>query len=141
MSVLHHLAQAAAVILIVELLVVLFIFLGIAGGLAFGLHWVRGKTDWAFEKANGFLALVPKYTEVGTDLVAKPFILGGGARARLLVTALSIRRQIRENRARARSVRPVAVQTSADDTDTTVVVATLDETAVNPAVPEPTLRP
>jgi hypothetical protein len=66
--------QAAAVLLLVELLVVLLIFLALAGGLAFGLHWVRGKTDWAFGKANDYVALVPRYTRVGTDVAVKPVI-------------------------------------------------------------------
>jgi hypothetical protein len=42
MSVMNALGYAAAAILLLELLVVALIFAGIAGGLAFGLHWVNG---------------------------------------------------------------------------------------------------
>ena len=141
MTVLHHLAQAAAVILLTELLVMLVLFLGIAGGLAFGLHWVRGKTDWAFEKANGYLALVPKYTHVGTDLVARPFIFGGGTAARVLVTLEALRRQARAART-ARTQFPSGVTTpkSVDLDVTTVVPASPEATSVMPIVPESTLR-
>lgn len=98
MSVLNHLAQAAAVLLLVELLVVLIIFLGIAGGLAFGLHWVLGKTEWAFGKVNSFLPLVTRYTAIGTEYAAKPLIRVGGAASTIGATARAIERQIRQAR-------------------------------------------
>jgi hypothetical protein len=140
-TVLHHLAQAAAVILLVELLVVLILFLAVAGGLAFGLHWVRGKTDWAFGKANGYLALVPKYTQVGTGLVAKPFILGGGGLARVLVTMETIRRQVRQNRVSSAPVEPPLVASRPVDLEATVAVPSVtDATVVVPRVPEVTRR-
>lgn len=139
MSVLHHLAQAAAVILLVELLVVLIIFLAVAGGLAFGLRWVRGKTDWAFDKANGYLALVPKYTHVGTDLAAKPFILGGGGVARVAATLEAIRRQIRQNQMSSPPAEPVPVASRPVEPETTTVVPAVSETTVVlPRVPEAT---
>ena len=141
MTVIHHLAQAAAVILLTELLVMLLLFLGIAGGLAFGLHWVRGKTDWAFEKANGYLALVPRYTHVGTGFVAKPFVLGGGTTARVLVTLEALRRQARAARAaRTESASTAITPESADLEVTTVVPASTEATSVLPIVPESTLR-
>ena len=141
MNVLHHLAQAAAVILLVELLVVLIIFLAVAGGLAFGLHWARGKTDWAFGKANGYLALVPKYTQSGTDLIAKPFILGGGGVTRVLVTLESIRRQVRQNRMlHERANAPVVAARPIDPETTTALPAVSETTTALPRVPEVTRR-
>lgn len=102
MTVLHHLAQAAAVILLVELLVALALFLGVAGGLAFGLHWVRGKSDWAFGKANEYLPLAVRYTHSASDAVAKPFVTGAGWLERVKVTAEAVRRQVPQ-RAKTRS--------------------------------------
>lgn len=141
MTILHHVAQAAAVILLIELLVVLLLFLGVAGGLAFGLHWVRGKTDWAFDKANGYLSLVPKYTHTGTGLVAKPFILGGGVGTRLLVTLDAVRRQIRENRKHtASSVPGIVGARPVDIEETTTVPFVADTTEVLPIVPDSASR-
>ncbi len=141
MSILHHLAQAAAVILLVELLIVLIIFLAVAGGLAFGLHWVRGKTDWAFERANGILALVPKYTRTGTDVVAKPFILGGGGVTRALVTLETIRRQVRASRKASTGTEPSYVASRPYDPEVTAVVpAASDLTTITPVVVEPARR-
>lgn len=74
MDILNHLAQAAAVLLLIELLVVLIIFLAVAGGLAFGLRWVNGKSDWAFNKVNGYLPIGRKYIHKGLDLAAAPVI-------------------------------------------------------------------
>ncbi|HEX6509636.1 MAG TPA: hypothetical protein VF221_18560 [Chloroflexota bacterium] len=132
MTVLHHLAQAAAVILLVDLLVVLFIFLGIAGGLAFGLHWVRGKTSPTFERVNGYLPLVSKYALRATDLVAKPFIAGTALAERVKATAQSIRRRVREQHP------PSAAMTSTDsDLEmTTVVPAVSEDTVSTPVVSE-----
>lgn len=90
MKILDHLAQAAAVLLLAELLVVLVIFLAVAGGLAFGLRWVRGKTDWAFAKANHYLALATSYVDRGAQYAGRPFILAAGwlETARVMVKAL-----------------------------------------------------
>lgn len=93
MSVMNHLAQAAAALLLLELLVVVLIFAAVAGGLAFGLRWVNGKTEWASSKVNGYLAIGRKYVHIGTDYVAKPFILFNGALARAETTIGSLRRQ------------------------------------------------
>ena len=89
MTILHHLAQAAAVLLLIELLVVLLVILGVAGGLAFGARWGRGKTRWAFQKATGYLPLLRKYSRIGTDSVAKPFIVSAGVSTRVGVTLQS----------------------------------------------------
>ncbi len=75
MSVLNHLGQVAAVLLLLELMVVLLIFLGIFGGLGFGLHWVRGKTDWAFGKVNHYVGIGVRGIHQGTGYAVKPLIL------------------------------------------------------------------
>lgn len=98
MNVLHHLGQAAALLLLLELLVFLLIFLGIAGGLAFGLHWVNGKTGWAFEKVNGLMQRVSGYAHNGLEYAARPIILAGGLIETVKVTAGSVRRQVQSVR-------------------------------------------
>lgn len=98
MSVLNHLAEAAAVLLLLELLVILIILLAISGGLAFGLHWGRGKLGPALEKANGYLPLIPKYTQIGTDYAAKPLIMAGGWTQTIRVVLASLERRVREAR-------------------------------------------
>jgi hypothetical protein len=97
-SVLNHLAQAAAVILLAELLVVLLIFAALAGGLAFGLRWGRGKLRDAFEKGNSYLPLLRTYVHTGTDYVAKPLIAAGKVASTVKGTALAIRKRFRESR-------------------------------------------
>jgi hypothetical protein len=93
MSVLNHLAYAAAALLLLEVLVVVLVFAGVSGGLAFGLHWVNGKTDWAFGKVNGYLPMARKYVHQGTDMVGKPFIVVGAWMERIAETFGSLRRQ------------------------------------------------
>lgn len=95
MNVLNHLAQAAAVLLLLELLVVLLIFAGVAGGLAFGLRWVRGKTDVAFTKAQAGLKIGDRYAHSGLDYLARPFILASGAAETVKGTAQALRREVR----------------------------------------------
>jgi hypothetical protein len=97
-DILNHLAQAAAVILLVELLVILLVFLGISGGLAFGLRWVGGKTDWAFDKVNGYVAMGTRYVHTATDYAAKPLIAVSGFTETVKDTAEAIRQQIRQAR-------------------------------------------
>jgi hypothetical protein len=99
MDILNHLGQAAAVLLLLELLVVLVIFLAIAGGLAFGLRFGRGKLGPLLEKVNGYLPLVPKYMHVGTDYAAKPLIVASGFADTVKVTLAALERRIRELRA------------------------------------------
>jgi hypothetical protein len=99
MDAFHHIAQAAAVLLMLELLVVLIVFLAISGGLAFGLRWGRGKLGPLLEKANGYLAMVPKYTRVGTDYAAKPVIMAGGFAETVKTTVAALERRVREARA------------------------------------------
>jgi hypothetical protein len=93
---LDHLGQAAAVILLIELLVVVAIFLAISGGLAFGLFWVRGKTDWAFDKVNGYVAVGQKYVHRGSDLIARPFIVAGRVGATATGTAEAVRKRVKQ---------------------------------------------
>lgn len=100
MYVLNHLAYAAALLLLLELLVVALLFAGISGGLAFGVHWVNGKTDWAFGLVNRYLPMVRTYVHRGTGYVGKPFILLNAGLARLEATVGSLRRQAGEVRSR-----------------------------------------
>ena len=95
MSVLEHVAQAAAIILLFELLIVVFIFLALSGGLAFGLHWVRGKTGWANEKLNRYSGLGARYVHIGTDYAALPLILFARFTAQARGTALALRDEVR----------------------------------------------
>jgi hypothetical protein len=96
MIALHDLAEAAAILLLIELLVVLVIFLAISGGLAFGLWWGRGQLGPLLEKVNGYLPLVTKYTQTGTDYVARPIIMAGGLAATVKATLAAIQRRVRE---------------------------------------------
>jgi hypothetical protein len=94
----HHLGQAAATLLLVYLLFFVTIFLAIAGGLAFGLWWVRGKTDWAFGKVNVHVPAVQQIAHTGTDYIAKPFIVAGKAAATVEGTAEAVRARVRRVR-------------------------------------------
>lgn len=105
---LDHLGQAAAVILLLELLVIILIFLGISGGLAFGLWWVNGKTGWAFNLVNTYFGKGRGFIHTGTDYAAKPFILASGFAERARVTAEAVRKRIRDQRAAAATPSPVA---------------------------------
>lgn len=91
----HHLGQAAATLLLVYFLFFVMIFLAIAGGLAFGLWWVRGKTDWAFGKVNVHVPAVQQTVHTGTDYIAKPFIVAGKAAATVEGTAEAVRARVR----------------------------------------------
>ena len=98
MTVLHHLAQAAAFILLLELLAVLFMFLGLAGGLAWGLHWVRGKTDWAFDKINTYVSIGVRAIHQGTDYAARPLIKVEVLSINIKVSAQALKAMVRDNR-------------------------------------------
>lgn len=108
--------EAAAVLLLLELLVVLLLFLGIAGGLAFGLRWIRGKTDWAFDTAQSGLHTGERYLKGGLDSVAKPFITLSGAAETVKGTARALRQEVRATRSATGSVAsPAAVPVSRHD--------------------------
>lgn len=98
MNILNHLAQAAAVLLLLELLVVLLVFLALAGGLAFGLRWGRGKLGSLFEKVNGFLPRIDGYVHTGTGYGARPFIIAAAFPDRVQATAEGIKRRVRMQR-------------------------------------------
>jgi hypothetical protein len=100
MAVMNYLALLAAFILLLELLVVLFIFLAISGGLAFGLYWVRKKRAWASDKVDRYVGLGVGYLRKGLDFVGLPFILAGRYAEEVRVTALAIRERIRRDRRR-----------------------------------------
>jgi hypothetical protein len=100
MGVLEHLAQAAAVILLFELIVVVLVFLAVTGGLAFGLHWIRGKTDPAFSRVNEYTGIGTGYVHRGTAYAALPFLKVGGIAATMGGTLDAIEKRVRQNRAR-----------------------------------------
>lgn len=110
MDVLRHLAEAAAVILLIELLVVVLIFAAVAGGVGFGLHWVRGKGEQYFPKVNEYVATGRKYVHQGTDYAAKPVIVAGGFGATVRETLDSIRRRVRNIRETRSAPVPVAAR-------------------------------
>jgi hypothetical protein len=137
MSVMNALGYAAAAILLLELLVVVILFAGIAGGLAFGLHWVNGKTAWAFEKVNVFPPKVRQYVHVGTSYVGKPFILLNTWMDRVESTFGSLRAQVHDareqaSRATATSARATVMPTMRNSS----VVRVAQETVEGPAVQE-----
>ena len=128
MSVLNHLAQAAAVILLIELLVVLLAMVAVAGGLAFGLHWVLGKADWAFDKVNDYVALGVKYLHQGTDFAGKPFIVTSAWAERVKGTARAVQQRARADRgSRLEMVTiasgPGAVEQAQEDSEASVPLA------------------
>lgn len=96
MNVLNHLMEAAAIILLLELLVVLLIFLGVAGGLAFGLHWVRGKTGPVFARIHHFVGLGTAYVDKGLGYAALPVTKAAALAETVRVTALAIRERVRQ---------------------------------------------
>jgi hypothetical protein len=122
MSVMNHLADAAAALLLLELLLVVTIFAVLCGGLAFGLYWVNGKTEWAFGLLNGLLPPVRKYASLAMDVVAKPFILLGTWTERIEATVGSLQRQI------------AAVQASKPSEETAPVPAEPVQPPIDPLV-------
>jgi hypothetical protein len=109
-DVLNHLGQAAAIILLIELLVILMIFLAIAGGLAFGLHWVRGKTDWAFGKVNTYVAKGTELIHKGTGYLALPVLKAAVVATTVRGTVDEIERRIRQLDAARRKRPPIAAR-------------------------------
>lgn len=75
MTFLDHVAQAAAIILILELMVVLLIFIGIAAGLAFGLRWINIKAEMGFKVARDYSRKAAGYVHTGTGYAATPVIV------------------------------------------------------------------
>jgi hypothetical protein len=74
-DVLNIIATIAAIILAIELLIVTLIVLAVCAGLAFGMRWVQGKTDWAFAKVHGYVQIGLAYERKGLTLASKPFIV------------------------------------------------------------------
>ena len=128
MDILNHLAQAAAVLLLLELLVVLIIFLAICGGLAFGLRWGRGKLAPLLEKANSYLPLIPKYTQVGSDYATMPLVKAAGFVATARVVLAELERRIRESRAAGSPTGPVAARPIPPADETTESIEPLTTT-------------
>lgn len=137
MDVLDHLAQAAAVILLIELLVVLLLFLAIAGGLAFGLRWVRGKSDPLFARANSVVRRVPGYVERASDVAASPVIKLAGIMRNVKVTAETLRGYVRGGR----PTRPAPVQTAPVETDMDATVEIAARPAPSPGEATESIEP
>lgn len=104
MTVLNDLAHAAAVLLLIELLVVVLIFLAVAGGLGFGTHWLNGKTGVAFAKINGFVPKAISYVDRAGGYAAKPFIAANGLVAMVRTSIQSL-----ASRGRGRAISPSPV--------------------------------
>lgn len=145
MSVLDHLARAAAVLLLMELLVVVIIFAVVSGGLAFGLRWVRGKSGFAFQRANTYLELAANKVHVGTDYAAKPVIAVSGFTGTVKATAEAIRTKVRALHPRsdteisgAAAHEMVVTMPPANDLTLPIgaVAISEDETAIVPAMPD-----
>lgn len=98
MPVLNHLAQAAAVLLLFELIVLVLIFAALGGGIAFGLHWLRGKARPTMETTLSLIGRFRRYLRVGSDYAAKPFISLEGALTAVGAGADSLRRRVRATR-------------------------------------------
>lgn len=99
MSILNHLMQAAAVLLLFELLVMLLLFLGLAGGLAFGLRWGRGKLGPALRRGDAVLQRVGAAVGKGLDYAARPFILASGLAETIKGTAEALRGEVQRRQA------------------------------------------
>lgn len=111
MTILNHLAQAAAIILLLELMVVLLIFLGIAGGLAFGLKWVNGKSGTAFKLARDYSQKAAGYVHTATGYAALPVIKVRRFGETVGVTAEAVKRRVRRiEAARDRDVSVAAAE-------------------------------
>jgi hypothetical protein len=108
MDTLHHLAQAAAVILLIELVVVLVIFAAVAGGLAFGLRLGRRKSAIGFEKVNAQIPLVRGQVHTGNEMARRPFVEANRLYETSKVRALQLRDRARAGaiqlRERAQSI-------------------------------------
>lgn len=94
MSVLNHLALFAAMLLLIELIVLILVLLGVAGGLGFGLHWGRGKVSWGSEKANTYLRKGTHFLYLGLNYGVLPVIKISAFMETLKGTAIAIRRRI-----------------------------------------------
>jgi hypothetical protein len=95
-TVLNHLAQAAAIILLLELMVVLLVFLAVAGGLGFGLHWVNGKSERASELLRKYTGKSRGYVHTGTDYAALPVVVTKKYARTAGAAAEAVRRRVRE---------------------------------------------
>lgn len=108
MSVLHHLAQAAAVLLLLELMVVVIIIGALFGGIGWGLHWVRGKSDWAFGKVNQILPAAQRYVFRGLGWIALPFIKTTAYVEIVRVTLERLKQTVRAHHDGTRRLAPIS---------------------------------
>jgi len=104
MTILRDLAEAAAVLLLLELMVILLVMLAVFGGLAFGMRRINKNSGAGFAKVNGWVDTGQKYVHKGTDYVALPFVLVGRAVSTVDGTLHGIRQQVRRNQSRKEGV-------------------------------------
>jgi hypothetical protein len=94
-GVLNHLALFAAMLLLIELIVLILVLLGVAGGLAFGLRWVRGKVGWASGMANTYLGKGSHFLDIGLNYAALPVIKASKTVEMVKATARAVRQRVR----------------------------------------------
>jgi hypothetical protein len=100
MTVLDHLAQVAAIILILELMVVLLLFLGVAAGLAFGLRWVNHKASSGMGAAQKLADRGSGYVHTGTGYAALPVMVLRKYADTGAAVANAIKQRVRQTEAR-----------------------------------------
>ncbi|MGH2448616.1 MAG: hypothetical protein ACRDFS_08445 [Chloroflexota bacterium] len=95
MPILNHFAQAAAILLLGQLIVLLLVFAVIAGLVVFGLRFGRRRSQPGLQRANSLLAIAQSKVHQGTDMVARPVIALAGATDTMRATAMAIRHKVR----------------------------------------------
>lgn len=83
-------------LLLIELIVLILVLLGVAGGLAFGLRWVRGKVGWASGMANSYLGKGAHFLDIGLNYAALPVIKASGAVEMVKGTAAALRERVQQ---------------------------------------------
>lgn len=82
-------------LLLIQLIVLILVLLGVAGGLAFGLRWTRGKVGWASDTANTYLGKATHYLDMGLNYAALPVIKASATAEMLKATSRSVRQRVR----------------------------------------------
>jgi hypothetical protein len=126
MTVLNHLAQAAAIILLLELMVVLLVFLAVAGGLAFGLRWVNGKSETGFSLARDYSRKAAGYVHTGTGYAAMPVIVVRKYAETAGATAEAIKHRVRRIEAARSTVPAVSAVTTEQPVAAAPIAATVE---------------
>jgi hypothetical protein len=149
MDLLTHLAEAASLILIAELLVMLVLLAAVSLGLAYGPHWLVGKSGDAFEKVNAQLPTAKGYVHTGNEVARKPFIQLNRLTEAVTQRTLALRDRLQAARSRQSVPAPATpedypaeIETEAyppgAETVEMVVPAPQSETVEAPLAPEAT---